>query len=113
VYLHDTPSKSGFKRAERAFSSGCIRVQNPFHFAELLLADKPGWDRAKIDAVVESRKTTRVNLSKPLTVMLLYWTAAVDNERRVVFKQDIYDRDGAVLVGLDGKFKFRGSKIIE
>jgi murein L,D-transpeptidase YcbB/YkuD len=43
----------------------------------------------------------------------LYWTAAVDNERRVVFKQDIYDRDGAVLVGLDGKFKFRGSKIIE
>lgn len=113
VYLHDTPSKSGFKRAERAFSSGCIRVQNPFHFAELLLADKPGWDRAKIDAVVGSRKTTRVNLSKPLTVMLLYWTAAVDNERRVVFKQDIYDRDGAVLVGLDGKFKFRGSKIIE
>jgi len=113
VYLHDTPSKSGFKRAERAFSSGCIRVQNPFHFAELLLADKPGWDRAKIDTVVESRKTTRVNLSKPLTVMLLYWTAAVDNERRVVFKQDIYDRDGAVLVGLDGKFKFRGSKIIE
>jgi len=113
VYLHDTPSKSGFKRAERAFSSGCIRVQNPFHFAELLLADNPGWDRAKIDAVVESRKTTRVNLSKPLTVMLLYWTAAVDNERRVVFKQDIYDRDGAVLVGLDGKFKFRGSKIIE
>jgi len=113
VYLHDTPSKSGFKRAERAFSSGCIRVQNPFHFAELLLADKPGWDRAKIDAVVGSRKTTRVNLSKPLTVMLLYWTAAVDNERRVVFKQDIYDRDGAVLVGLDSKFKFRGSKIIE
>jgi murein L,D-transpeptidase YcbB/YkuD len=113
VYLHDTPSKSGFKRAGRAFSSGCIRVQDSFHFAELLLADKPGWDRAKIDAVVESLKTTRVNLSKPLTVMLLYWTAAVDNEHRVLFKQDIYDRDGAVLAGLDGEFKFRSSKIIE
>jgi murein L,D-transpeptidase YcbB/YkuD len=113
VYLHDTPSKSGFKRAERAFSSGCIRVQNPFHFAELLLADKPGWDRAKIDAVVESRKTIRVNLTEPLTVMLLYWTAQVDSEHRVVFKQDIYDRDGAVLAGLDGGFKFRASKIIE
>jgi len=113
VYLHDTPSKSGFKRAERAFSSGCIRVQNPFHFAELLLADNPGWDRAKIDAVVESRKTTRVNLTEPLTVMLLYWTAQVDSEHRVVFKQDIYDRDGAVLAGLDGGFKFRASKIIE
>jgi len=113
VYLHDTPSKSGFKRAERAFSSGCIRVQNPFHFAELLLADKPGWDRAKIDAVVASRKTTRVNLTEPLTVMLLYWTAQVDHEHRVVFKQDIYDRDGAVLAGLDGGFKFRARKIIE
>lgn len=113
VYLHDTPHKSGFGRAERAFSSGCIRIQDPFHFAELLLADKPDWDRAKIDAVVESRETTRVNLTDPLTVMLLYWTAAVDDEHRVVFKQDIYGRDGAVLAGLDGGFKFRGSKIIE
>ncbi|MEN8108356.1 MAG: L,D-transpeptidase family protein, partial [Pseudomonadota bacterium] len=67
VYLHDTPHKSGFGRAERAFSSGCIRIQDPFHFAELLLADKPDWDRAKIDAVVESRETTRVNLTDPLT----------------------------------------------
>jgi L,D-transpeptidase YcbB len=113
VYLHDTPSKSGFKRAGRAFSSGCIRVQNPFHFAELLLEDKPGWDRAKIDATVESLKTSRINLSKPLTVMLLYWTAAVDDQNRVVFKQDIYDRDGAVLTGLNSKFKFRDSKIID
>jgi murein L,D-transpeptidase YcbB/YkuD len=113
VYLHDTPSKSGFKRAGRAFSSGCIRVQYPFHFAKLLLEDKPGWDRAKIDATVESLKTTRINLSKPLTVMLLYWTATVDDQNRVVFKQDIYDRDGAVLTGLDSKFKFRDGKIID
>ena len=113
VYLHDTPHKSGFGQAERAFSSGCIRIQDPFHFAELLLADKPDWDRAKIDAVVESRETTRVNLTDPLTVMLLYWTAGVNDEHQVVFKQDIYDRDSAVLAGLDGGFKFRGSKIIE
>jgi murein L,D-transpeptidase YcbB/YkuD len=113
VYMHDTPSKSGFKRAERAFSSGCIRVQDPFYFAELLLAENPGWDRAKIDSVVESGKTTRVNLIEPLTVMLLYWTVTVDDQDRVVFKQDIYDRDGAIIVGLDGEFKFRNSKIIE
>lgn len=42
VYLHDTLKKSGFERAERALSSGCIRIQNPLHFSELLLADKPG-----------------------------------------------------------------------
>ena len=113
VYLHDTLKKSGFERAERALSSGCIRIQNPLHFSELLLADKPGWDRAKIDTVVESREPTHVNLARPLTVMLLYWTTGVDYERRVVFKPDIYDRDGAVLTGLKGEFKFRGRKIIE
>jgi len=113
VYLHDTSSKSGFKRAERALSSGCIRIQNPLHFAELLLADKPGWSRAKVNAVVKSREPTHVNLARPLTVMLLYWTAAVDDQNRLVFKQDIYDRDGAVLTGLNSKFKFRDSKIID
>jgi murein L,D-transpeptidase YcbB/YkuD len=113
VYLHDTPSKSGFKRAERALSSGCIRIQNPLHFAELLLADKPGWSRAKVNAVVKSREPTHVNLARPLTVMLLYWTAEVDSENRVIFKQDIYDRDSAVLAGLKNRFAFRDRKIIE
>ncbi len=113
VYLHDTPSKSKFEKTERAFSSGCIRIQDPLYFAELLLADKPGWDRAKIDAVVASHKNTRVNLIEPLAVMLLYWTVTVDDQNRVVFKKDIYDRDGAVLAGLKGEFKFRSRKIIE
>lgn len=113
VYLHDTPNKSGFNRAERTFSSGCIRIEDPLYFAELLLADKPGWDREKINAAVESRKTIRINLTKPLTVMLLYWTAEVDNEYRVVFNQDIYNRDSTVLAGLNDNFKFRSSKIIK
>lgn len=113
VYLHDTPSKSEFEKTERTFSSGCIRIQNPLHFAELLLANKLGWSREKINKVVESRAPTHVNLARPLTVMLLYWTAEVDSEHRVIFKQDIYARDGAVLTGLNGRFKFRDSKILE
>jgi murein L,D-transpeptidase YcbB/YkuD len=113
VYLHDTSSKSGFKRAERALSSGCIRIQNPLHFAELLLVDKPGWSRAKINEVIKSREPTHVNLARPLTVMLLYWTAEVDSENRVIFKKDIYDRDRAVLAGLKNRFAFRDRKIIE
>ena len=113
VYLHDTSDKSGFKRTERALSSGCIRIQNPLHFAELLLADKPGWSRAKVNAVVNSREPTHINLARPLTVMLLYWTAEVDSENRVIFKKDIYDRDRAVLVGLKNRFTFGDRKIIE
>jgi len=104
VYLHDTPSKGLFARSERAFSHGCIRTQNPFDLAELLLADQ-GWDRGKIDEVLASKKTTRVNLENPITVMLLYWTAAVDKEGTVFFRKDVYDRDPPIIKGLDEPFR--------
>ena len=96
VYLHDTPSKGLFARTERAFSHGCIRTQNPFDFAENLL-DGQGWDRARIDQVIESRKTTRVNLEKPVTVMLLYWTADVEADGTVHFRKDVYKRDAPII----------------
>ncbi len=104
VYLHDTPSKGLFARSERAFSHGCIRTQNPFDLAELLLEDQ-GWDRARIDQVIESRKTTRVNLSEPLTVMLLYWTAEADEDGTVFFRRDVYNRDAPIIKGLDEPFR--------
>lgn len=112
VYLHDTPSKSLFGRTQRALSSGCIRIENPFDLAEKLLENKSGWDRTKIEQIVESRETTRVNLEKPVTVMLLYWTAAVGQDGEVRFKKDIYKRDAAVLEGLNKEFSFRKASII-
>ncbi len=104
VYLHDTPSKGLFARSERAFSHGCIRTQNPFDLAELLLADQ-GWDRARVDQVVASKKNTRVNLEDPITVMLLYWTAQADAEGTVFFRRDVYDRDPPIIKGLDEPFR--------
>jgi len=104
VYLHDTPSKGLFARTERAFSHGCIRTQNPFDLAELLLT-KQGWDRARIDQVVESRKITRVNLDTPMTVMLLYFTALVDQDGTVNFRNDVYERDARIIEGLDEPFR--------
>jgi len=62
VYLHDTPSRSLFERDQRAFSSGCIRVQRSFELAELLL-DDPQWTKARIEEVVASKQTTRLDLS--------------------------------------------------
>jgi murein L,D-transpeptidase YcbB/YkuD len=106
VYLHDTPSKALFNRSSRAFSSGCIRVRNPFELAELLLQDQDGWDRAQIDTAVDSLKQQRVSLSEPVPVLLLYWTVNVDADGTVYFKEDIYERDAKVLAGLDGGFKF-------
>ncbi len=86
VYLHDTPSKGLFARTARAFSHGCIRVENPFDLAEHLLSEQ-GWDRTRIDDAVASKKNTRVNLTEPLTVMLLYWTAQADEHGTVFFRK--------------------------
>jgi murein L,D-transpeptidase YcbB/YkuD len=104
VYLHDTPSKGLFARSERAFSHGCVRTENPLQLAELLLGEQ-GWDQARIDQVLESKKTTRVDLETPMPVMLLYWTAEAEEDGTMRFRKDFYDRDAAVIEGLDEPFR--------
>jgi murein L,D-transpeptidase YcbB/YkuD len=112
VYLHDTPSKSLFERNERAFSSGCIRIENPYQFAELLLDDSKQWNREAILEAIDSNETRTVSLPRPITVLLLYWTVDFDEEGNTVFKQDIYDRDAAVLSGLQQPFRFRSRPVL-
>ena len=104
VYLHDTPSRGLFKSASRTFSSGCIRVQDPFHFADLLLAGHDGWDRKQIDALLGSQETTKIRLPKTLPVLLLYWTVDPDPGGGVRFYRDVYTRDRKVLKALDEDF---------
>jgi murein L,D-transpeptidase YcbB/YkuD len=104
VYLHDTPSKSLFARAGRTFSHGCVRVERPFDFAQVLL-DPDGWTRERIDAERESRITKSVFLSKPLPVLLLYWTAEVGHDGQIHFYDDVYARDAAVLAALDSSYR--------
>ncbi|MDH3872309.1 MAG: L,D-transpeptidase family protein [Gammaproteobacteria bacterium] len=101
VYMHDTPSKALFDREQRTFSSGCIRIQKPFEFAERLLADPQRWNQQTIQQVLDSRKTTRVNLPEPVPVALMYWTAGTEPDGSVFFKADPYDRDAAVLAALN------------
>ena len=107
VYLHDTPSKSFFEQTSRTFSSGCIRVENPFELAELLLNDPSNWSYDKIMEVVDSKQTRKVFLDKPMPVLLLYWTVTVEEDGTVHFKEDPYGRDNAVMEGLKGKFRIR------
>jgi murein L,D-transpeptidase YcbB/YkuD len=101
VYLHDTPSRNLFEKDARAFSHGCIRVDDIHGLAELLL----GWDRAKLDAAIATGRTQTVLLDKPLLVMLLYWTVQADDQGRVIFFPDIYGRDPAVIAALAAPFK--------
>ncbi|MGI9333150.1 MAG: L,D-transpeptidase family protein [Gammaproteobacteria bacterium] len=107
VYLHETPSQHLFDRASRAFSSGCIRVQEPMGLAERLLRNSPSWSMARFETAIASGKTRTVMLDEPVTVMLMYWTVSVPEEGVVEFKNDIYNRDRAVLEGLNADFRFR------
>lgn len=104
VYLHDTPSKYLFARADRAFSHGCIRVENPFELAEVLLGSA-GWDQERFNEVLDSRETKSVFLPEPLPVLLLYWTAHVDPNGIVYFYDDVYERDEAVAAALNSRFQ--------
>jgi murein L,D-transpeptidase YcbB/YkuD len=91
VFLHDTPSKSLFDRETRTFSSGCIRVENPFELAERLLDDPQKWNCTEIDKVIRAKETKTVYLNRPMPVLILYWTAYVDEYGQVNFIRDIYD----------------------
>ncbi|MBT8117292.1 MAG: L,D-transpeptidase family protein [Gammaproteobacteria bacterium] len=112
VYLHDTPSKSLFDKPERAFSSGCVRIERPYDLAELLLANNSGWNRERLLKTVDSYRTKTVNLAEPVTIIMLYWTVAVDKNGEVRFSRDIYERDAPIISGLNDGFSFRARDII-
>jgi murein L,D-transpeptidase YcbB/YkuD len=112
VYLHDTPSKSLFDKPERAFSSGCVRIERPYELAELLLADNDKWDHERLMNAINSYRTRTVKLVEPVTIIMLYWTVAVNNDGSVHFSRDIYDRDTPIISGLNEGFRFRARDII-
>lgn len=93
IYLHDTPARALFTRNERAFSSGCIRVEDPFRLANLLLEGQNGWTREHVDNLVSSRQQTTVYLKQPVPVHLEYWTTWVDRDGTLQFRNDVYERN--------------------
>ena len=103
VYLHDTPSRDLFERDSRAFSHGCIRVEDVYGLALQLLGSR--WDRERTDKLIATGKSETVILDKPVPVMLLYWTTEIDAAGRVSFFPDVYSRDAAVIAALAQPFK--------
>ncbi|MCB1044653.1 MAG: L,D-transpeptidase family protein [Acidobacteria bacterium] len=99
VYLHDTPARELFKKAQRGLSSGCIRVSEPMRLAQYLLQDQPEWTPERIDSVIAARQETTITLTRPIQVLLLYWTVLVQDEE-VYFLQDLYGRDQILIESL-------------
>lgn len=104
VFLHDTPSRALFDRPERAFSSGCVRVEKPFDLAALLaeIDGQTHWSRAAFDDALASAKTQRVYFATPIPVVITYLTAGAGPGEPVRFVKDIYGRDDRLLKVLDG-----------
>ena len=96
IYLHDTPAKNLFSREVRAFSHGCIRLNDPFDFAYALLAkqtsDPEGFFQSRLKTGAESR----VDLDKPVPVHLVYRTAFTSPTGELRFRRDIYGRDARI-----------------
>lgn len=99
VYLHDTPNKKLFDEDARAFSHGCIRVQDALGLAASLLQD-PGWGRPQIDGMITRGSTQQINLRYPIPVYVSYFTAAADENGEIATFPDVYGRDGPVVASL-------------
>ena len=110
IYLHDTPSRSLFNKQDRAFSHGCIRTEDKWELLMSLMDDPDVWNMDKINEILDSGETTRIDLPKPLPIYLLYRTTGVYGKGKVYFIKDVYKRDPAVLKALNTSVKFRSVK---
>ncbi len=93
IYFHDTNAKGLFSQDKRAYSHGCIRLEEPQKMAEYLLRNEPEWTSEKINAAMHAGKEKYVKLKNPIPVFISYYTAWVDDEGNVNFRDDIYKHD--------------------
>ncbi len=93
IYLHDSPDQHLMTHEVRAYSAGCVRLDDPFELAYHLLAAQEADPINFFHTVLDSRRETQVNLQTPIPVHLVYWTSWVDTEGRLNFRNDIYGRN--------------------
>jgi murein L,D-transpeptidase YcbB/YkuD len=95
VYLHDTPADALFARPDRAFSHGCVRVEEPEMLAKYVLRDYPEWNDESIFAAMRAGVEKHVKLKQKIPVHISYFTAWVDENGGLHFQPDIYGYDHA------------------
>jgi L,D-transpeptidase YcbB len=93
IYMHDTPSRKLFKESNRAFSHGCVRVEDPRQFASILL----GWDRDRVSAGVEAGESYSEKIPLKTKVHLTYFAAWPDETGKIQYYSDIYERDKTLI----------------
>jgi murein L,D-transpeptidase YcbB/YkuD len=104
VYQHDTPDKYMFALDKRAFSHGCMRVQDPAHYAEVLLSlvrPNDGYTEDRIKRMFGPDETD-IQFPTFIPVNLTYQTAFVDDAGKLEFRDDVYGRDKSLIAVLKG-----------
>ncbi len=97
IYMHDTPTRKLFKESNRAFSHGCVRVEDPRQFASILL----GWDRDHVSAQVEAGESYSEKIPQKTKVHLAYFAAWPDEAGKILYYSDIYERDKTLIAAFD------------
>ena len=92
IYMHDTPNRELFDEDVRAFSHGCVRVQNPREFAYVIL----GWTPEKVDQQGRHKASETIKLPEKFPVHITYFTAWPDETGHMTYFNDIYGRDKAM-----------------
>ena len=93
IYFHDTPVKSLFAKDKRAYSHGCIRLKEPEKLANYVLRNQPEWTPEKIEEAMNSGDQKFVKVKEPIPVVVTYYTAWVDANGQLNFRDDIYGHD--------------------
>ncbi|MCW8126764.1 L,D-transpeptidase family protein [Microbulbifer halophilus] len=94
IFLHDTQAQSLFGFRQRAFSHGCIRLEQPEELAYALLGQQ-GWDRTRVARATVGDESVNIRVEEPPRLFIAYLTAWVDPRGRAQFRPDIYHRDRA------------------
>ena len=105
VYQHDTPDKHLFAKETRAFSHGCMRVQDPLKYGEVLLSIARPKDNYTVDKLrsMYGPEEREITFPAPIPVHVTYQTAFVDESGKLVLRDDIYGRDSRTLAALKGE----------
>ena len=107
IYLHDTNERHYFQRANRAASSGCVRLWEPEKMANFILKERKNWDEYSLANALQNRKTKDLFIAEPIPVYLLYYTVWVNDQGSLVYGRDLYDFDAdliKMLKDIDGIF---------
>lgn len=105
VYLHDTDNKDLFNRRYRVYSSGCVRVENPFEFTNILLRNNSdSYPPERIEQILSTNEPTTVRLTKHIPVHLLYFTVH-KRDAMAFFDYDIYMYDQIIFESTQGNYK--------